>query len=64
MWTILDVILIWTGYVGPADGSAYNLLKMLITRFRLTALLLVDSGDGFMYIGLHITSRMIAMMSL
>ena len=23
VWTILDVILIWTGYVGPADGSAY-----------------------------------------
>ena len=24
VWTILDVILIWTGYVGPADGSAYT----------------------------------------
>ena len=23
VWTILDVILIWTGYVGTADGSAY-----------------------------------------
>ena len=23
VWTILDVILIWTGYVGPADSSAY-----------------------------------------
>ena len=32
VWTILDVILIWTGYVGPADGSAYVWLKMLVKQ--------------------------------
>ena len=45
MWTILDVILIWTGYVGPADGSAY-ITEDTCNKMMIDGCSFVDSGDG------------------